>query len=106
MGRSMLVLGADDRHAHDSALAGLPVAPGSFAASLPPACPPRLSCSRTRLSTTTSQLLSLKPTCRPASARAQYLSLVNLGGWTSNYGWEWLTLEVRVGYISTCRLDF
>eukprot|EP00960_Hanusia_phi_P023020 680327-Hanusia_phi.AAC.2 len=27
-----------------------------------------------------------------------YLSIVNLGGWVMNYGWEWLTLEV--GFLS------
>ena len=34
----------------------------------------------------------------PAALWALYLSLVNLGGWTSNYGWEWLTLEL--GFLS------
>lgn len=40
----------------------------------------------------------------PASLWALYLSLVNLGGWTSNYGWEWLTLELGFLSIFLCPL--
>ena len=34
----------------------------------------------------------------PLSLWLLYLSIVNLGGWVMNYGWEWLTLEV--GFLS------
>jgi len=40
----------------------------------------------------------------PGALWLLYLSLVNLGGWTSNYGWEWLTLEQGFLAIFLCPL--
>ena len=50
------------------------------------------------------EVLSAVQALLPASLWALYLSLVNLGGWTSNYGWEWLTLELGFLSIFLCPL--